>query len=239
MTIQNFKSMIAGYFSREPKDFVKNSQDLLLQAMNDARRDAQLAHMFELCRTEDAYLTTHVGGADWMSECRALPTDTIAKTISMLRIDEVWNFGSIEVDSVMRYPRSTRVDFSYSGAFKRELPTVDDVWVTHDVQENHMTINQFAYCVGTRLFVNRISQPHTYKLVGIRLLEDLSGSEDADIFLTHFTNWFKFATILALNVYLKDSERFPLDSSIATRAFELVKTADGAIANMGESTDLS
>jgi hypothetical protein len=209
--------------------------------MNDARRDAQLAHTFELCRTEDAYLITHFGGANWMNECTASPDDDATdptKTIEMRRVDEVWNFGRQQIGDTMFFPRSTRVDFSYSGQFKRELPTVDGVWVTNDIQENYMTIAQFAYCTGSQLFVNRITQPTTYKLIGIRMLRDLDGSEDADIFLTHFTNWFKFATILALNVYLKDSERFPLDSAVAARAFELVKTADGSIANMGESTNL-
>ena len=66
MTLANFKSMIAAYVTRASGSLTSvNSQDILLQAINDARRAAQRDHNFELNRTEDAYLSTHLGGAAW------------------------------------------------------------------------------------------------------------------------------------------------------------------------------
>ncbi len=237
MTIANFKTMVAGYMNRTAASFTgAPGGDILLLAMNDARRDAQLAHDFELLRTEDAYLSTHAGGANWQTGCKTTPGGGTA--ILMKRIDEVWNASTLTIGATTYYPRTTRIPYGYTGQMKRELSVVDGVFVTDALSQNYSIQNKFAYAVGSQLFVTTVTTATNFKLVGIQWADDLTGSESPDMFLTYFTNWFKFATILALNVYLKDSERFPIDAAVAQRAFELVKTADGTIANMGESVNL-
>lgn len=234
MTIANFKSMIAAYVNRTAGSLTSvNGIDILLAAMNDARRAAQRDHNFELNRVEDAYLATHVGGANWQTGCKTTPGGATA--ILMKRIDEVWNYTTATVGATTYYPRTTRIDFSYTGAFKRELPTIDyrSIW------PNTATLdNQFAYANGSTLFVTSSTTSTNYKLVGIKWLDDLADGGSEDIFLTYFTDWFKWATIAALNVYLKDSERFGIDAAVLHRSWESVKTYDGTIANMGESMTL-
>lgn len=233
MTISNFKSMVAAYVNRSTSALTVNSQDLLLQAMNDARRQAQREHAFELLRTEDAYLSTSVAGGLWATGCKTTPGGATA--ILMRRVDEVWNYTTATSPST-NYPRTTRIDFSYSGQFKRELPTAN-LRVTVPSQD-YTVQNQFAYVIGTKLYVTTVTTATIYKLVGIEFLDDLTGSESPDIFLTYYTDWFKYATIAALNVYLKDSERFPIDAALMERMWTSVKNHDGSIANMGESISL-
>ena len=234
MTIANFKTMVAAYMNRTAASLIVNSQDLLLQAINDARRSAQRAHEFELLRTEDCYLATSAVGANWMTGCKTAPGGSTA--ILMRRVDEVWNYATATTPSTY-YPRTTRIPFSYTGQFKRELPAADTSTIM--MPQDYILSNRFAYCTGSKLYITTATTTASYKLVGIAWLDDLStGSEDPDIFFTYYTDWLKYATIAALNVYLKDSERFPIDAQMMTTLWYSVKGHDGGIANMGESVNL-
>jgi hypothetical protein len=234
MTITNFKTVVAAYMNRSLASLTDvNGQDILLLAMNDARRDAQADHPFELLRTEDVYLSTHAGGTSWMDSCETAPSSGV--NVKMRRIDEIWNYGPYVIDGTTYYTRSTRIPYNYTGFFKRELDSATRLrW---NDQTNSAT-NQFAYCNGDKLFVTASNTATYYKIVGVKWLTDLDGSEDPDLFLIYFTTWFKYATILALNVYLKDEDRFGIDKTEFAVAWERVKSMDGSIANMGESADL-
>lgn len=236
MTLANFKLMIAAYMNRSSASLTSvNSQDILLESINSARRGAQRDHTFESNRTEDAYLSTSAAGGDWTTGCKTTPGGGTA--VLMRRIDEVWNYATATTPSTY-YPRTTRVDFSYSGQFKRELVTVSDNMLVTNPQDYYIQ-NKFAYAVGTKLYVTTVVDAAVIqKLVGIKWLDDLADGDPADIFLTYYTDWLKWATITQLNVYLKDSERFPVDVNVLARSWESVKQHDGSIANMGESMSL-
>lgn len=236
MTITNFKQQVANALNRSLASFTSNSQDMILAAMNDARRAAQRAHAFELLRTEDAYLGTHLGGANWQTGCKTTPGGATA--VAMRRLDEVWNYGTQVIGATTYYPRTSRIPFDYTGRFKRELPPTDRILIVEQTQQTFTVSDQFAYAVGSNLFVTTVSTSTNYKLVGVKWLDDLTGAEDPDVFLTYFTDWFRYATIAALNVYLKDGERFPIDQTIMERMWQSVKSMDGEIANMGESASL-
>lgn len=235
-TIAAFKQQIANMMNRTLASLNSvNSQDMLLMAMNDARREAQRSHEFELNRTEDCYLGTHLGGANWMTGCKTTPGGATA--LLMKRIDEVWNYSSYAIGATTYYPRTTRIPFSYTGEFKRELPPVD-IRFNPAQSSNVTTMNQFAYANGTQLFVTTVTTATNYKLLGIKFLDDLTDADSPDIFLTYFTDWFRYATIAALNVYLKDSERYPIDTNTMARLYQSMTMLDGTIANMGESVNL-
>lgn len=235
-TIANFKQQVANMMNRSLASLnAVNSQDMLLMAMNDARMAAQRSHEFELNRTEDAYLSTHLGGASWMTGCKTTPGGSTA--VLMKRVDQVWNYSSFAVGATTYYPRTTRIPFDYSGRFTRELSIIDQRFNPN--QASSVTaMDQFAYAVGDQLFVTTISSATIYKLLGIKFLDDLADGSSPDIFLTYFTDWFRYATIAALNVYLKDSERFPIDTNVLERLWQSVRALDGTIANMGESVNL-
>ncbi len=234
MTLANFKAMIALYVNRAATSFTSQTPDILLAAINDARRVAQRDYNFELNRTEDAYLSTHLGGGNWQTGCKTTPGGGTA--VLMKRIDEVWNYSAVTVGASTFYARTNRIDLTYTGQFKRELPTVDSSLVTN--WSSYSVQNQFAYMNGPMLFVTTSTVATNYKLVGIKWLDDLADGDSPDIFLTYFTDWLKFATIGALNVYLKDGERFAIDATVLDRAWQSVKEYDGTIANMGESVSL-
>lgn len=236
MTIANFKARVAAIVNRDATLFVVGGVDNLLQAMNDARRWAQRSHDFELLRTEDAYLSTSVAGANWATGCKTTPGGATAQL--MKRVDEVWMYGTTTVGATTTYPRTYRIPFSYTGQFKRDLPVAQQyLWPIPNVY-TQFDPNQFAYSVGTTLYVVNTSSATIFKLLGIKFLDDLTGTEDPDIFLTYYTDWFTYATIAALNYYLKDGERFVVDQGLVDNLWKSVIQHDGTIANMGESVNL-
>ena len=236
MTIANFKTFVEAWLNRTTGSFTVGSFDCLLAAMNDARRAAQRDHDFELLRTQDSFLTTSAGGADWSTGCKATPGGATAQL--MKRVDSVWQYSTTTIGATTVYLPTARVPFDTSGDLKRNLPVVDTAYLTVN-QPNPFIQTQFAYSVGTKLCVNGVnSSTATYKLFGIAWLDDLAGSESPDIFLTYFTDWFRMATVAALNTYLKDAERFAIDLTILDRAWQSVKQHDGTVANMGEQSNL-
>lgn len=234
MTIANFKIQIAAYLNRTVASFTVGGVDLLLGAMNDARRAAQREHAFELLRDEDIFLSTSAAGANWQTGCKTTPGGSTA--VLMRRVDEVWNYSTSAVGVTAYYPRTTRIDFGYSGEFKRELPVADSQQIVYP--QDYALSRRFAYLVGPKLFVSTTTTATIYKLVGIKWLDDLIDADTPDIFLTYYTDWFKYATIAALNVYLKDSERFAIDATVMGRMWTSVINHDGSIANAGESISL-
>lgn len=234
MTLAAFKDMVAGYLTRTTSSFNNGTTDFLLQAINDARRAAQRSHDFELNRTDDAYLTTSAAGANWLTGCKTTPGGATA--VQMKRLDQVWNYNTTTVASSTAYLRTSRINFADLGEVKRGFPKVAGQDIVYSIV-SAAAPNQ-AYVVGQKLYLTGMTTNATVKLVGISFLPELVDGDSPDIFLTYFTDWLKFATIGALNVYLKDSERFPIDQNMLASLWQSVKTYDGVIANMGESSDL-
>ena len=237
MTIANFKTFVEGWLNRSAGSFTVGGFDFLLQAMNDARRAAQRDHDFELLRTQDCFITTSAAGASWSTGCKTTPGGATARL--MKRIDSVWQYSTTTISAATAYLPTARIPFNTSGDLKRSLPVVDTQYVVIN-QPNPFVQQQFAYSVGTNLYITGINtSTSTVMLFGIKWADDLTGSDTTDDpFLTYFTDWYRIATVAALNTYLKDAERFPVDMAMLNRAWESVKQMDGTIANMGEQANL-
>lgn len=235
MTIANFKAMVEAWLNRTAGSFTQNGVDNLLNAMNDARRMAMRDHDFELLRTGDCYLTCHSGGSDWSTGCTTTPAGGTAQL--MKRVDSIWQYGSQVIGATTYYIPTARIPFNTQGDLKRNLPVINMQFLTIN-QVNPFTQDVFGYAVGTKMFITGTPSAANYKLYGIKWLDDLTGSESPDIFLTYFTDWFRVATVFCLNTYLKDAERFQIDVVSMNRSFASVCQMDGTIANMGEQANL-
>lgn len=233
MTITNFKNMIYGFINRDSSIFTTTqggSTDQVLQAMNAVRRQAQREYAFELLRV-DCFLATSQAGANWQTGCKTTPGGATA--VLMRRIDSVWNY----VTSGGLYIRTTKIDLGNVNDYKRELTT----WAgTTDVAPNIQptAARPFAYANGPLLCVNSATSSSNYLLNGISWSDDLAGSESADMFLTYFTDWFQWAVLDYLNMFLKDGERVAVDKDMVRRLWQSVKEYDGQFINAGDGANL-
>lgn len=233
-TLANFKQQVANYMNRTLASLTSvNSQDMLLTAINNARRSAQRDHAFELNRV-DAFLTTSMVGANWMTGCKTTPGGATA--VLMRRIDSVWNYTTATIDVTTIYPRTSKIDMGNAADFKRELPMFNGP--TDAINWQSLQVRRpFGYYSGATLYINStVSSP--YLLNGIKWLDDMADGDSPELFLTYFTDWLLWATIIQLNMYLKDSERFPVDNATVARLWESVKMFDGQFANSGDVANL-
>lgn len=207
------------------------SQDMMLAAMNNARRAAQRDYAFELFR-KDCFLATSIAGANWLTGCKTTPGGATAQL--MRRIDSVWQYST---DSSSNYIRVQRIDLGNVNDYKRELPV--NMGTVGQLATNPTTCQRpFAYLEGQSLKVTTFGSSTIFLLNGIAWLDDLTGSETDDPFMLYFTDWLLWATIIQLNLYLKDSERFPVDIPTVDRLWKNVKEFDGQIANAGDGANL-
>lgn len=237
MTIANFKARVYGYINRSASLFTTTesaSVDQVLQAMNDARRLAQRAYNFELNR-RDVFLSTSEVGANWMTGCVSTPGGATA--VLMKRIDSVWNYSTNVVTAGTVYARISRIDMQSAGTFYNEVP-VDPGSLTPNNQYLQRSRRKFAYLNGPTLYVTTVDTATPVLLNGISFLDDLTGAESPDIFLTYFTDWFFWATLMQLNQFLKDDQRISIDGPMVARLWETVKQMDGDIANSGDNARL-
>ena len=64
MDIGTIKSVAAGYLQKAPADFVVNGVDLLLVALNNARKKAELLHDFNANRVNAQIQVDPINGVD-------------------------------------------------------------------------------------------------------------------------------------------------------------------------------
>lgn len=235
MTITNFKNWVYGYINRSSSLFTTTeggSVDQVLYAMNSARRAAQRTYAFELLR-RDAFLATSEVGANWQTGAKSTPGGATA--VLMRRIDSVWNYSATSVTAGTIYPRTSRIRFLPNpGEFKNDV-SVDPGALSLDTATSSVLARpKFAYLNGSTLCITTVSTSTNVLINGISFLDDLAGSEDPDIFLTYFTDWFFWATLIQLNQFLKDDQRVPIDLSFVERLWLTVKQMDGDIANSGD-----
>lgn len=231
LTVADFKKRVAATVNRDATLFTVDSVDNLLAAMNDARRMAQRNHTFALL-ADDVFLTTSLAGANWMTGCKTTPGGATA--VLMKKINGVWNYTT----QGALYIRTSWVDFGIIGDYRRTLPLYDTQNLIITNQPASQTRRTFAYINGQNLFVTNTTASTTYMLEGIKFLDDLTAVSDPDVFLTYFTDWLIYATIGALNNYLKDTEKFPIDATIENKLWQSVIQMDGELAQMGQATNL-
>ncbi len=235
MTIADFKTRVAAIVNRDASLFTVGGVDNLLQAMNDVRRAAQRDHTFQLLK-KDVFLDVSPAGSNWQTGCKTTPGG--ATGVTMKRVDGVWQYTTQAFSGGTQYLRTARLDSGVLGDFKRNLPVYDTAQLIITNQPQWWTRSMFWYTQGTNLFVTNITVTTTYLVEGVTWLDDLTGAESPDMFLTYFTDWFTYATVAALNMYLKDNEKFPIDMTVMQRLWDSVKQMDGEIANAGDWTNL-
>lgn len=234
MTIANFKARIYGFINRSSTLFTTTesaSIDQVTYAMNDAIVAAQREYAFELNRT-DAFLTTSEIGANWMTGCKTAPDGMTA--VLMKRIDSVYNFSTSTISAGTLYARSSRIDLDTIGAFKRELAVDSGVGLLN-ANTQQVCRRKFAYVNGVLMHVVSLETSTPVLVNGIKFIDTVT---DNDIFLTYFSDWFFWATLIQLNQFLKDDQRISIDLAFVGKLWQAVKEMDGQIANAGDSASL-
>lgn len=240
--IQNFVDTVLGYAQRDATSFVSktNSVDLVLSAINQMRRQAQQAYDFEQLKTVGAIQINGSSGAPWKTPSGnygPFTSDAPGSALVLKQIDAVFNYTK---DTQGNMQPTNAIPFDNTRWFRRLLPVNMGFPFSQVFPQNppfyYNTIPtqaMFAYVVGPTFYVNTATAPAWYMIFAQQALADLSGSETSDFFIDNYSQWLLYATIQALNLYLKEDQRVQISMAMVTDAWNKVVFDDAKKGWMG------
>lgn len=225
MTYANFKTTVLSYVNRNSAVFTSGSLDYVLAAMNDARRAAQRDYTFNLNRTV-GFVEVSLVGKSLLTDFDATPNGT---AMVVKQVDAVYEYSTATVGGNTAYYRTARLPYYRQSQFERELPLAGGTFgVETSIAPQDILTNQmgFVYVQGTKIYHSRLTTPQWLMCDVVEILPDHDGGSSEDIFLTYFSDWLKYATILNMNQFLKEEYRFQIDMVFYNQLWESVKQFD-------------
>lgn len=227
MTYANFKDQVVGYLNRAAASVVTvGAQDLVLVAMNDARRWAQREYAFD-GNASQVFVSLSMIPKSLLTEFYATPA--LSTAVAVKRIDSLFEYASTTVGATTVYFPTQQIELRRRNAVKPYIPA-DPLSTALSAP----SLNSFAYVHGTTLRHTNLTTPTTVMADVITFLPDHDGGSSEDIFLTYYADWLKWTTLANLNVWLKDSERTVIDQNLVSTTWASVKRHD---AQQAVSTD--
>lgn len=239
MTYANFKTMVLSYLNRTSGVFTSGALDYVLIAMNDARAAAQREYAFNLNRTI-AFANVSLVGQSILTDFDTTPGGSTL--IVVKQIDAVYEYATATVGVTTAYYRTAKVPFWRHSVFDTQVPLSSSTFGSNtsvNVNDVLRGMPQFCYMQGNKLFHSTLTTATPILCDVIQWLPDHDGGSSEDVFLTYFVDWLKYATLINLNQFLKDSERFPIDASFVQQLWESVKQFDAQQAASTGSIDLN
>lgn len=228
MTYTNFKDLVCSYSNRLSALYSSvGAQDIVLAAMNDARRDAQRRYKFNLAKRQ-AFVKLSVLPQSMLTDFDVDPSGSGAAVV-VSRLDDLWSYGTTTINATTAYYPTLRLDFRSRAELEYAVPQRPWPWQGSSAS----TQADFAYSVGTNIFHSNLTVQTWYLAYVVEFLPDHDGGAGVDFFLTYFVDWLKFATLANLNVWLKDSERFQIDAAVLGAAWSSVTEFDAQHAQQG------
>lgn len=219
MTYANFKDSVVSYMNRAAAAVVTTgSLDLVLQAMNDARRWAQREYTFDGNATQ-AFVSLSMIPKSMLTDFKTTPA--LSTTVAVKRVDALWEYATSTVGATTVYYPTRQIELRRRNALKPFVPS-DPLATALSAPAN----NSFAYVHGSNIAHTNLSVATTVMADIIAFLADHDGGASEDIFLTYYTDWLKWATLANLNVWLKDSERTVIDQNLVAATWASVKRHD-------------
>lgn len=202
------------------------AQDLVLAAMNDARRVAQREYAFE-GNSAQVFVSLSMAPASLLTDFYSTPA--LSTAVPVKRLDALYQYGTSAVGATTVYYPTQSI------SLRRRLDVAPFVPTSpRDTALASPMLSSFAYLQGVNVRHTNLTTATTVMADVIAFLADHAGDSVQDIFLTYYTDWLKFSTLANLNVWLKDSERTPIDLNLVAGLWQSVKTHD---AQQAVSTD--
>jgi hypothetical protein len=228
MDLVDLKKRIVGFAGRSQTALTQDGLDMVLAAINDARRQAQRSYNFQMLK-KTAFIQTSAAGADYMSACVTSPGGATQVRMKLLHRCFVYtNDGGI-------YKPTARVPFDNVDDFAREV----DAYAASGA-EYPVAATVRAYVEGRKFYVYPSTTPAWYMVRGIEWLSDLTGDEVSsdDLFLEYFSDWLLLASVQMLNFYVKEDQRVAISDAAVGRLWNTVTFMDGQLGAQGEWTNL-
>lgn len=214
-SVANLKTKIASYLNRAQSSFVNGAVDNLLEAMNDARRTAQLRYDFNHLKTR-AFVSIPAAGVNWQTGATVTPGGA---ALPLKTIKEVWSYTT------------------QNGVYSKN----DQIFLESSISDDYDFNRPSVQLSGPTMYVRAsgsASFPISYMVEGVQWLTDLTGAETNDFFCDRGGTWLTYQTIQNLNLYLKEDSRVAIADSVVQRAWFDFIAWDGNITLSNNATML-
>lgn len=226
MLYSAFKDQTVSYLNRSAASIVTDAaSDLVLVAMNDARRWAQREYNFSMLE-QQVFVELSMLQKSMLTDFKATPSGT---TVVVKRIDSMWEYGTTTVGATTVYYPTKEIRIRRRASLKKLVP-----FDPNDTALSNPTQADFVYVQGTNIAHTNLTTPTWVMADAVVMLGEHAGGAVEDIFLTYHIDWLRWMTLANLNVWLKDSERTPIDANLLARSWDGVKQFD---AQQAVSTD--
>lgn len=229
-TIAQFKARVLGYVGRDISVFNDGTNDNVLEAMNDARREAQESYTFGQLKCNGGLYFNGSAGSQWKTPDAGgygpYTTDNVSSTPYILNgIDTLWNYVK---DNQGNLQPTNRIDLATPNMFRRLLPVNMGFPFSQLSQQqnppyyfNTVPSQQtFAYVEGSRVYLNNQSQPVWIMFRGTQQLPDLDSDDTSDFFVDNYSTWLLWSTLQNLNGYLKDDQRVQISQPLLASSYD-------------------
>lgn len=219
MNFGDFKKYVAAYINRDTNTFVVNGIDVLAQAVNVAKRSAQMKYNFNQLRGV-GWIKTNAYGA----QLSTITSDMQGLVpLSVKRIDAVWQY-----DDLSPAPQRIRqINMIQNTELKNILPTLLNYMT--EPRTLPVTLKNRAYVYGTKFFITGFMEMSTFWLDVITWLPDYVEDTDSDIFITQYQDWMLFRILIQLNAFIKETERIQVSKAMLDAAWEEVTMHDSEL----------
>lgn len=221
MTYANFKDMVCSYSNRLAALYATvGSQDVVLIAMNDARRQAQRLYKFNLAK-RTAFVKLSLLPQSTLTDFDVDPSGSGAAVI-VNRLDELWEYGTTTVASTTVYYPTKQLDTRRRAELTYASP--NRTWPA--TSSAAAITDSFAYTVGTSVYHSNLTTQTWFMAYIVEFLAEHDGGSSEDMFLTYFADWLKWATLANLNYWLKENERVNIDAALVSQLWNSVTQFD-------------
>lgn len=235
MNITNFKLKVAAWVNRDAASFVVNGFDILLDAINDAHREAQQKVNFARS-FRPGFIQTNMFGVA-LSGATSDPTGGGA-AVTFRVVESAWEY-LIQGTS---YSKFKQIDMIAERDLKNMLPFSDEYplypqsyplsWPYVNPVGTQTTIKRRVYIQqGTsKIFLTGTDQLTWVWLDGYQLMPDYDAvTVTTDFILDNYHGWLLWASLQKLNGYLKEDQRVVVSQRALDAAWDTVMLDDSNI----------
>lgn len=224
MNVGQLKAAIAGYMHRDPGTFVHGENDLLLMAMNMARKSVERRVNFELSQTEAK--VDNVDYQDGASLSSAVLTSSGAsvavKTIDRAFLQFSNGSGTFPINVITRDAHMNEVQRHFDR--RRSVnPKEEYEGLLHRVNFALVRHGDTIYVTPSDLDALGASTFTVFMDI-VRWLNDYTADTDSDFITEHCFDLMLLRSVYYLNFFIKEDERVQISAAAMDEAWKSVET---------------
>lgn len=246
MDITEFKTLVAAYGNRDLASFVQGTPtvDLLLRAINNAKKWAQRQLDFELARTTVKVQIDVVNGGTLVGAVDAVDPSTIVVVNRIEQAYVSYNEGAgyrpIDFMTKARWAARTKTRWECVDSD----PTRTTGMVPASMEASPAIVQQ-----GMKLFffpAPTDAQAGTELTIALDVIQWMpdytdigtAGGVTTDFFLEYCSDWLLYRSLREVNFFLKDGQRVQVTEQMLADSWESVREWNGSINNFTNDASL-